>query len=72
LENKTLQPLSIVREPGQACDVCGYDFNHSDILEQAVRADKAKIHLDNDNPKQQEFLKFILSQYQNRELCLDI
>ena len=44
-------------------DVLAYIAFHSDILERATRADKAKIHLDNYDPKQQEFLNFVLSQY---------
>lgn len=44
-------------------DVLAYIGFHSDILERATRADKAKIHLDNYDPKQQEFLNFVLSQY---------
>jgi type I restriction enzyme R subunit len=44
-------------------DVLAYIAFHSDIIERATRADKAKIHLDNYDPKQQEFLNFVLSQY---------
>jgi len=44
-------------------DVLAYIAFHSDILERTDRADKAKIHLDNYDPKQQEFLNFVLSQY---------
>lgn len=44
-------------------DVLAYIAFHSDILERTTRADKAKIHLDNYDPKQQEFLNFVLSQY---------
>jgi type I restriction enzyme R subunit len=44
-------------------DVLAYIAFHSDILERATRADKAKIYLDNYDPKQQEFLNFVLSQY---------
>jgi type I restriction enzyme R subunit len=44
-------------------DVLAYIAFHADILERATRADKAKIHLDNYDPKQQEFLNFVLSQY---------
>jgi type I restriction enzyme R subunit len=44
-------------------DVLAYIAFHSDILERATRADQAKIHLDNYDPKQQEFLNFVLSQY---------
>ncbi len=44
-------------------DVLAYVALHSDIIERSTRADKAKIHLDNYDPKQQEFLNFVLSQY---------
>lgn len=44
-------------------DVLAYIAFHSDILERTERAAKAKIHLDNYDPKQQEFLNFVLSQY---------
>lgn len=44
-------------------DVLAYIAFHLDILERTDRADRAKIHLDNYDPKQQEFLNFVLSQY---------
>lgn len=44
-------------------DVLAYIAFHSVILERTDRADRAKIHLDNYEPKQQEFLNFVLSQY---------
>jgi len=44
-------------------DVLAYIAFNSDILERATRADKAKIYLVNYDPKQQEFLNFVLSQY---------
>lgn len=44
-------------------DVLAYIAFHSDILERIDRANKAKIHLVNYDPKQQEFLNFVLSQY---------
>jgi len=44
-------------------DVLAYIAFHSDILERTDRADRAKIHLENYDPKQQEFLNFVLSQY---------
>jgi type I restriction enzyme R subunit len=47
-------------------DVLAYIAFHSDILERATRADKVKIHLDNYDPKQQEFLNFVLGQYVNQ------
>lgn len=44
-------------------DVLAYIAFHSDIVERTDRADRAKIHMDNYDPKQQEFLNFVLSQY---------
>jgi type I restriction enzyme R subunit len=44
-------------------DVLAYIAFNSAILERTVRAVRAKIHLDNYDPKQQEFLNFVLSQY---------
>ncbi len=44
-------------------DVLAYVAFHVDIIERTVRADKAKIHLNNYDPKQQEFLNFVLTQY---------
>ena len=44
-------------------DVLAYIAFHSDILERTDRADKAKIQLANYDPKQQDFLNFVLSQY---------
>jgi type I restriction enzyme, R subunit len=50
-------------ESSDLYDVLAYIAFHSDILERTIRADKAKIHLDNYSPKQQEFLNFVLNQY---------
>lgn len=44
-------------------DVLAYIAFHADILERSTRANRAKIHLDNYDPKQQEFLNFVLNQY---------
>lgn len=44
-------------------DVLAYIAFRSDIIERAERADKAKIHLIDYDPKQQEFLDFVLNQY---------
>ena len=44
-------------------DVLAYVAFHSYIIERAARADKAKIHLIDYDPKQQEFLDFVLNQY---------
>lgn len=44
-------------------DVLGYVAFHSDILERSDRVNRARIYLDSYEPKQQEFLNFVLSQY---------
>lgn len=44
-------------------DVLAYVAFHSTILERSARASKAKIHLHSYDPKQQEFLDFVLKQY---------
>ncbi len=44
-------------------DVLAYIAFNSDILERTDRADRAKIHLNNYDSKQQEFLNFVLRQY---------
>jgi type I restriction enzyme, R subunit len=44
-------------------DVLAYIAFHADIIERVIRADKAKLQLDHYDPKQQEFLNFVLSQY---------
>jgi type I restriction enzyme R subunit len=44
-------------------DVLAYIAFHSDIIDRAMRSEKAKVHLDNYDTKQQEFLNFVLSQY---------
>jgi type I restriction enzyme R subunit len=44
-------------------DVLAYIAFHSTIVERAERALRAKIHLNSYDPKQQEFLNFVLSQY---------
>lgn len=44
-------------------DVLAYIAFHADMVERTDRAEKAKIHLNNYDPKQQEFLNFVLSQY---------
>jgi type I restriction enzyme R subunit len=50
-------------EKSDLYDVLAYIAFQSDILERTDRADRAKIHLENYDPKQQEFLNFVLSQY---------
>jgi len=44
-------------------DVLAYIAFHSKIVERQERAERAKIHFNDYNPKQQEFLNFVLSQY---------
>jgi type I restriction enzyme R subunit len=44
-------------------DVLAYIAFHSDMVARSARADKAKIQLSNYDPKQQEFLNFVLGQY---------
>ena len=50
-------------ESSDLYDVLAYIAFHSAIIERAERADKAKIHLIDYDPKQQEFLDFVLNQY---------
>ena len=44
-------------------DVLAYIAFHSKIIERSERAERAKFHLGNYNPKQQAFLDFVLMQY---------
>lgn len=44
-------------------DVLAYIAFHSNIVERQERAERAKIHFNDYDPKQQEFLNFVLSQY---------
>jgi type I restriction enzyme R subunit len=44
-------------------DVLAYVAFHSTIIERSIRADRARIHFNSYNPKQQEFLDFVLKQY---------
>lgn len=44
-------------------DVLAYVAFHSEIIDRSFRAEKAKVNLKDYNPKQQEFLNFVLSQY---------
>lgn len=44
-------------------DVLAYVSFHSDIIDRSVRAEKAKVHFDNYDSKQQAFLDFVLGQY---------
>jgi len=44
-------------------DVLAYVAFHSTIIERSTRAARARIHFNSYNPKQQEFLDFVLKQY---------
>ncbi len=44
-------------------DVLNYIAYHKDLVPRLNRADNAKVHLGDYNPKQQEFLNFVLDQY---------
>jgi len=44
-------------------DVLAYVAYHSSIIERTTRAENARIHLHNYNPKQQDFLNFVLNKY---------
>lgn len=44
-------------------DVLAYVAFHSNILDRSIRADRAKVHFADYEPKQQEFLNFVLQQY---------
>ena len=50
-------------EKSDLYDVLAYVAFHSSIIERSERADKAKIHFNSYDPKQQEFLDFVLHQY---------
>jgi len=44
-------------------DVLAYVSFHSNILDRSIRVDRAKIQLKEYDPKQREFLDFVLMQY---------
>ena len=44
-------------------DVLSYVAYHHSLVPRAMRASKARIHFDDYNPQQQEFLNFVLEQY---------
>jgi len=50
-------------EDSDLYDVLNYVAYHKDLVPRLDRADKAKIQLGDYNPKQQEFLNFVLEQY---------
>lgn len=52
-------------EDSDLFDVLSYVAYHKDLVPRLERADNAKIHLTDYNPKQQEFLNFVLEQYVN-------
>jgi type I restriction enzyme R subunit len=44
-------------------DVLSYVAYHAEIVPRTERAGRAKLHLDSYDPKQQEFINFVLDQY---------
>lgn len=52
-------------EESDLFDVLSYVAYHKDLVPRLERAEKAKIQLGDYNPKQQEFLNFVLNQYVN-------
>jgi type I restriction enzyme R subunit len=44
-------------------DVLSYVAYHRDLVPRTTRADRAKVHFNSYDPKQQEFLNFVLEQY---------
>lgn len=50
-------------EDSDLFDVLSYVAYHSDIVPRTDRANRAKLHLDSYDPKQQEFINFVLEQY---------
>lgn len=50
-------------EDSDLFDVLSYVAYHKDLVPRLVRAEKAKVQLKDYNPKQQEFLNFVLEQY---------
>jgi len=50
-------------ESSDLYDVLAYIAFHSKIIERSLRAANAKIYLNSYDPKQQEFLNFVLQQY---------
>jgi len=52
-------------EDSDLFDVLSYVAYHKEMVPRLERAEKAKIQLSDYNPKQQEFLNFVLSQYVN-------
>ncbi len=52
-------------EKSDLYDVLAYVAFHSSIVERSTRAENARVHLNNYDAKQQEFLNFVLRQYVN-------
>jgi type I restriction enzyme, R subunit len=50
-------------ESSDLYDVLAYVAYHKDLVPRSERADRAKIHFETYNPKQQLFLNFVLEQY---------
>ena len=50
-------------EDSDLFDVLSYVAYHKDIVPRTDRAERAKLHLDSYDPKQQEFINFVLEQY---------
>jgi len=50
-------------EDSNLFDVISYIAYHRSMVPRLERAEKARIHFDNYNPVQQEFLNFVLEQY---------
>lgn len=50
-------------EDSDLFDVLAYVAYHSEIVPRTERAKRAKLHLDSYDPKQQEFINFVLDQY---------
>lgn len=50
-------------EDSDLYDVLAYVAYHSEIVPRTERASRAKLHLDSYDPKQQEFINFVLDQY---------
>jgi type I restriction enzyme R subunit len=50
-------------EESDLFDVLGYVAYHKDLVPRLERAEKARVHFKDYNPKQQEFLNFVLEQY---------
>ena len=50
-------------EESDLFDVLAYVAYHSEIVPRTERANRAKLHIDSYDPKQQEFINFVLEQY---------